>query len=61
MGEVFLYGCCGENVSMIISVQVGGEEGWMDRASEWKYRGTSLIRNSNPPQDHHRALGLGLL
>ena len=25
------------------------------------YRGTSLIRNSTPPQDHHRALGIGLL
>ena len=22
------------------------------------YRGTSLIRNSPPPQDHHRALGV---
>ena len=25
------------------------------------YRGTSLIRNSTPPQDHHRALGIVLL
>ena len=25
------------------------------------YRGTSPIRNSNPPQDHHRALGIFLL
>ena len=25
------------------------------------YRGTSLIRNCLPPQDHHRALGIGLL
>ena len=26
-----------------------------------KYRGTSLIRNSPPPQDHHRALDIHLL
>ena len=26
-----------------------------------KYRGTSLIRNSAPPWDHHRALGIVLL
>ena len=25
------------------------------------YRGTSLIRNTCPPLDHHRALGIGLL
>ena len=25
------------------------------------YRGTSLIRDSNPPYNHHRALGMGLL
>ena len=25
------------------------------------YSGTSLIRNSPSPQDHHRALGIGLL
>ena len=25
------------------------------------YRGTSLIRNSPPPQDHHKALGIVLL
>ena len=25
------------------------------------YRGTSLIRNSPPPPDHHRALGIVLL
>ena len=25
------------------------------------YRGTSLIRSSSPPQDHHRSLGIGLL
>jgi len=28
---------------------------------EMRYRGTSLIRNSAPPQDHHRALGIVLL
>ena len=26
-----------------------------------KYKGSSLIRNSSPPQDHHRALGIFLL
>ena len=25
------------------------------------YRGTSLIRNITPPQDHHRALGMFLM
>jgi len=25
------------------------------------YRGTSLIRNCSPPQDHRRVLGIGLL
>ena len=25
------------------------------------HRGTSLIRNSSPPQDHHRALGIFLV
>ena len=25
------------------------------------YRGSSLIRNSSPPKDHHRALGIVLL
>jgi len=25
------------------------------------YRGTSLIRNRLPPQDHRRAIGIGLL
>ena len=27
----------------------------------WKYRGTLLIRNSPPPKDHHRTLGIVLL
>ena len=26
-----------------------------------EYRGTSHKRNNPPPQDHHRALGIGLL
>ena len=26
-----------------------------------RYRGTSLIRNRRPPQDHHRILGIVLL
>jgi len=25
------------------------------------YRGTSLIRNTHPPRDHHRSLSTGLL
>jgi hypothetical protein len=29
--------------------------------TELGYRSTSLIRNSAPPQDHHRALGIVLL
>jgi len=32
MGEVSPYGCCGENINVIMNVQVEGEEGWMDRA-----------------------------
>ena len=28
---------------------------------EERYRGTSLIRNSPPPEGHHRALGVVLL
>ena len=24
----------------------------------WGRRGTSLIRNGDPPQDHHKALGM---
>ena len=27
----------------------------------WDYRVTSLIRNNNPPQGHHKALGIFLL
>ena len=26
-----------------------------------RYRDTSLIRNPQPPQDHHKALGIGIL
>ena len=29
--------------------------------SNEEYRGSSLIRNSPPPQGHHRALGIVLL
>jgi len=29
--------------------------------SQTPYRGTSLIRNSPPPQDHHRGLGIVLM
>jgi hypothetical protein len=33
-----------------------------DRVREWAYRGTSLIRNSPSPHDHHRTLeGWGFL
>jgi len=27
---------------------------------EWWVQGASLIKNSNPPLDHHRALGVGI-
>ena len=27
----------------------------------WWHRGTSLKRNSDPPKDHHKSLGAGLL
>jgi len=38
-------------------------ECWSSAACEAfsHYRGTSLIRNSPPPWDHHRALGIALL
>ena len=31
------------------------------RVGHVPYRGTSLIRNLHPPQDHHRGLGIFLL
>ena len=41
---------------LIISTLFDGK-----KRSGGAYRGTSLIRNSNPLWDHHRALGVGLL
>ena len=34
---------------------------WYFSPFEYTYRGTSLIRNSPPPQDHHRALGISVV
>ena len=44
-----------ENYGFGLDGRVGG------RAARSHYRGTSLIRNSPPPKDHPRTLGIVLL
>ena len=48
-------------VSLAASVGVVGSQGGGQSLGSGVYRGTSLIRKRPPPQDHHRALGIGLL
>ena len=46
---------------MHLYIKKVAKKGWLSRWDAAGYRGTSLIRNSPPPEGHHRALGIVLL
>ena len=57
----FLFGFILKSLTSKAFMMNAGDVAGAHPGEDVEYRDTSLMRKSSPPQDHHRALDVGLL